>query len=141
MTVRAGGRTSAFVAAIRRDGFAGADPRRAAKLAGRRACYAGDDRGGQVIAPIVFEAAEDAKTAVGMATVAGLSRFGDRKETLEFVAGVSPPGPGFERIAIAGAMIWPPSATAPAVAPARVVNGFVVAVRGEPAPLTIDRDA
>ena len=34
-------------------------------------------------------------------------------------------------------MIWPPSGTAPAVAPARVTNGFVVAVRGEPAPLAL----
>ena len=34
-------------------------------------------------------------------------------------------------------MTWPPSPTAPSVAPARVVNGFVVAVRGEPAPLAL----
>src|SRR5262249_47627023 len=57
---------------------------------------------------------------------------------LEYVAGVSPTGPGFERASIAGAMIWPPSGNAPNVAPARVVNGFVVAVRGEPAPLTLN---
>ena len=52
---------------------------------------------GQAIAPIVFEAAEDAKTTVGTATVAGLSRFGDRKGELEYVAGVSPSGPAIER--------------------------------------------
>ena len=36
-----------------------------------------------MIAPIVFEAAEDAKTTVGTVTVVGLSHFGDRKEALE----------------------------------------------------------
>ena len=54
--------------------------------------------------------------------MAGLSRFGDRKDDLQFLAGVSPQGPSLERIAIAGGMIWPPSPTAPAVAPARVVE-------------------
>ena len=34
-------------------------------------------------------------------------------------------------------MTWPPNASAAAVAPARLVHGFVVAVRGEPAPLTL----
>ena len=137
MTVRAGGRTSAYVAAIRRDGFGGAirvEPR--PLPAGVRATPV-TIGAGQIMAPIVFEAVDDAKTAVGVASVVGLSRFGDRKESLEYVAGVSPQGPGLERISIAGAMIWPPSATAPAVAPARVVNGFVIAVRGEPAPLTL----
>ena len=137
VTIRAGGRTSAFVAAIRRDGFAGAirvEPR--ALPAGVRANPV-TIGAGQIIAPIVFEAAGDAKTTVGIASVAGLSRFGDRKESLEYVAGVSPQGPGLERNSIAGAMIWPPSGNAPTVAPARIVNGFVVAVRGEPAPLTL----
>ena len=137
VTVRAGGRTSAYVAAIRRDGFAGpirVEPRALPPGVRARPVTIG---AGQVIAPIVFEAADDAKTAVGIASVAGLSRFGDRKESLEYVAGVSPQGPGLERTSIAGAMTWPPSANAPTVAPARVVNGFVVAVRGEPAPLTL----
>jgi hypothetical protein len=137
VTVRAGGRTSAYVAAIRRDGFGGAirvEPRGMPAGVLARPVTIG---AGQVIAPIVFEAAEDARTGVGIASVAGLSRFGDRKESLEYVAGVSPQGPGFERESIAGAMIWPPSGTAPSVAPARIVNGFVVAVRGEPAPLTL----
>jgi hypothetical protein len=137
VTVRAGGRTSAYVAAIRRDGFAGAvrvEPR--SLPAGVRA-HPVTIGPGQVITPIVFEAADDAKTAVGIASVAGLSRFGDRKESLEYVAGVSPQGPAFERLSIAGAMIWPPSGNAPTVAPARALNGFVVAVRGDPAPLTL----
>jgi hypothetical protein len=138
VTVYAGGRTAAYVAAIRRDGFAGAirvEPRGLPAGLRARPVTIG---AGQVIAPIVFEAADDAKTAVGIASVAGLSWFGDRRESLEYVAGVSPQGPGFERSSIAGAMSWPPSATAPAVAPARVVNGFVVAVRAEPAPLALN---
>ncbi len=137
VTIRAGGKTAAYVAVIRRDGFAGAirvEPRSLPQGVSALPVTIG---AGQPIAPIVFEAAEDAKTAVGIASVAGLSRFGDRKESLEYLAGVSPQGPNFERMAIAGAMSWPPSPTAPSVAPARVVNGFVVAVRGEPAPLTL----
>jgi hypothetical protein len=137
VTVRAGGRTSAYVAALRRDGFAGpvrVEPRDLPAGVRARPVTIGP---GLVMTPIVFEAADDAKAAVGIASVAGLSRFGDRKESLEFVAGVSPQGPGFERASIAGAMIWPPSGSAPAVAPARVVNGFVVSVRGEPAPFTL----
>jgi hypothetical protein len=137
VTVRAGGRTSAYVAAIRRDGFAGAvrvEPRTLPPGVRADPVTIGP---GQVIAPIVFEAADDAKTTLGIASVAGLTRFGDRKESLEYVAGVSPQGPGLERASIAGAMIWPPSANAPTVAAARVVNGFVVAVRGEPAPLSL----
>jgi hypothetical protein len=137
VTVRAGGRTSAYVAAIRRDGFAGAIRVEARSLPEGLRVRPVTIGAGQVIAPIVFEAADQAKTAVGIASVLGLSRFGDRRESLEYVAGVSPQGPGFERISIAGAMIWPPSATAPAVAAARVVNGFAVAVRGEPAPLAL----
>jgi hypothetical protein len=137
VTVHAGGRTSAYVAAIRRDGFGGAirvEPRGMPAGVKARPVTIG---AGQVLAPIVFEAAEEAKTGVGIASVAGLSRFGDRKESLDYVAGVSPQGPGFERESIAGAMIWPPSGTAPSVAPARIVNGFVVGVRGEPAPLAL----
>ncbi len=137
MTVRAGGRSAAFVAAIRRDGFVGpirVEPR--SLPAGVRAAPV-TIGAGQAIAPIVFEAAEDAKTSVGVATVAGLSRFGDRKGSLEYLEGVFPSGPAFERTAIAGGMSWPPSPTAPAVAPARVVNGFVIAVRSDPAPLSL----
>ncbi len=137
VTIWAGGRTSAYVAAIRTDGFAGAIRVEARGLpAGVRAAPV-TIGAGQAIAPIVFEAADDAKTTVATVTVAGMSRFGERKESLDYVAGLSPSGPAFERPALAGVMTWPPSATTPSVAPARVVNGFVVAVRGAPAPLTL----
>ncbi len=137
VTIRAGGRTSAYVAAIRRDGFAGPIRVEARSLPPGVSARPVTIGAAQAIAPIVFEAALDARTAVGIATVAGLSRFGDRKEDLQYVGGVSPQGASLERTAIAGGMIWPPSGTAPTVAPARVVNGFVVAVRGEPAPLSL----
>ena len=137
VTVRAGGRTSAYVAAIRRDGFAGPIRVEARGLPPGVSAHPVTIGANQAIAPFVFQAAENAQTSLGTATVAGLSRFGDRKEELHFVAGVSPQGPLLERTAMAGGMIWPPSGTAPTVAPARVVNGFVIAVRGEPAPLRL----
>ena len=137
VTVRAGGRTSAYVAVIRRDGFAGPVRVEARALPPGVTAKPVTIGANQAIAPIVFEAADNAQNGVGTATVAGLSRFGDRKEDLQFVEGVSPQGPSLERTAIAGGMIWPPSPTAPAVAPARVMNGFVVAVRAEPAPLAL----
>ncbi len=137
VTIRAGGRASAYVAAIRRDGFAGPIRVEARDLLPGVSASPVTIGANQVIAPIVFEAAENAQNAVGTATVAGLSRFGDRKDDLQFLAGVSPQGPSLERTAIAGGMIWPPSGTAPTVAPARVLNGFVMAVRGEPAALAL----
>ena len=137
VTVRSGGRTSAYVAVLRRDGFAGPIRVEARALPAGVTARPVTIAATQAIAPIVFEAAENAQNSVGTATVAGLSRFGDRKDDLQFMSGVSPQGPSLERIAISGGMIWPPSPTAPAVAPARVMNGFVVAVRGEPAPLSL----
>jgi hypothetical protein len=137
VTVRAGGRTSAYVAVIRRDGFSGPVRVEARGLPPGITAKPVTIGATQVLAPIVFEAAENAQNVVGTASVAGLSRFGDRKDELQYVSGVSPQGPSLERTAISGGMIWPPSATAPAVAPARVVNGFVVAVRGEPAALSL----
>ena len=137
VTIRAGGRASAYVAAIRRDGFAGPIRVEARDLPPGVSARPVTIGATQAIAPIVFEAAENAQTVLWSATALGRSRFGDRKEDLQYLAGVSPQGPGLERTAIAGGMIWPPSGTAPTVAPARVVNGFVIAVRGEPAPLSL----
>ncbi len=137
VTVRAGGRTSAYVAVIRRDGFAGPVRVEARGLPPGVTARPVTIGATQAITPIVFEAAEKAENAVGEVTALGLSRFGDRKNDLQYLSGVSPQGPALERIAIAGGMIWPPSPTAAAVAPARVVNGFVMAVRGEPAALSL----
>jgi hypothetical protein len=137
VTILSGGRTSAYVAAIRKDSFTGPIRVEARALPPGVSANPVTIGANQAIAPIVFEAAQNAQTTIGTATVAGVSRFGDRKDDLLYLRGVSTEGRSLERTAIAGGMIWPPSAPAPMVAPARVVNGFVVAVRGEPAPLLI----
>jgi hypothetical protein len=141
VTVRSGGRTAALVAAIRSDGFAGpirVEARELPEGVRARPVTIGP---GQLMAPIVFEAAEGAKTTVGPVTLVGFSHFGDRKEGLGYVAGAAPLGPDLNRSAMAGGMIWPPSPNAttpmPVVAPARLVRGFIISVRGEPAPLAL----
>jgi hypothetical protein len=137
VTIRAGGRAAASVLAIRRDGFAGPIRVEGRDLPAGVSAAPVTVGPGQVTAPIVFVAVEKAGNAVGTVTLVGHGRFGDRKETLEYVAGALSLGPDLTHVALAGAMTWPPNATVPAVAPARAVNGFVVAVRGEPAPLTV----
>jgi hypothetical protein len=137
LTIRAGGRATASVLAIRRDGFAGAIRVEARDLPPGVTAAPVTIGPGQVSAPIVLDAAEKAATSVGTVTLVGHGRFGDRKETLDYIAGASPLGPELTHAAFAGAMTWPPSASAPTVAPARATSAFVVAVRGEPAPLTL----
>lgn len=137
VTVRAGGRTSAYVMALRLDGFAGAIRVEAAELPPGVTLAPVVIGPGQVLAPVVFEAAEDATTALGSVELVGHSRFGDRKEDLGSVAGAAIAGPDIARPAIAGGMVWPPNAAVPTVAPARLFHGFVAAVRGEPAPLSV----
>jgi len=137
VTIRSGGRSAAIVTAIRRDGFAGPIRVEARELpAGVRAAPVTIGPG-QVIAPFVFEAAANAATSLGTVTLVGHGRFGDRKEALGYVSGALLLGPESTRTALPGAMIWPPGANAATVAPARLTSGFVVAVRGEPAPLTL----
>jgi hypothetical protein len=137
VTVRAGGRTAAYVAAIRKDGFGGPIRVEARALpAGVRAANVTIGPG-QAIAPIVFEADPAAKTTVGTVAITGRGRFGDRKEALEYVAGASSLGPDITQTAMAAAMTGPPNPNAETVAPARLTHGCVVAVREEPAPLAI----
>jgi hypothetical protein len=93
---------------------------------------------GQSLAPVVFTASEAAKPWVGTATLIGRSRFGDRKEDLRYVRGASALGPGVERPALAGGMVWPPgNPGAPAFAAARLERGFVLSVLPDPAPFTL----
>jgi len=137
VTIRAGGRAPAYVVAVRKDGFAGPIRVEARELP---PCVRADPvtiGPGQVIAPIILEAAEAARTTVGTVTVAGFSHFGDRKEALEYVAGASTLGPDLTHRALAGGMTWPPPPNAATVAPARLVRGFPVAVLAEPAPLSL----
>jgi hypothetical protein len=137
VTVRAGGRASAYVLALRKDGFGGAIRVEATELPPGVRAMPVTIGPAQALAPIVFEAAEDAKTGLGTVHLAGRAHFGDRKEHLAYVAGATPLGPDVTRRALAGGMTWPPGGAVPAVAAARVQRGFVMAVRGEAAPLCL----
>lgn len=137
VTIRAGGRTSAYVMAKRLDDFSGPIRIEAAELPPGVRCAPVILGPGQVLVPIVFEAAEDAKTAIGTVSLIGRTRFGDRKGELGYVAGASSLGPDLVHPVLAGGMTRPANATVPTIAPARIFRGFVVAVRGEPAPLTL----
>ena len=138
VTVRAGGRTSAYVLAIRLDGFTGPIRVEAAELPPGVTLAPVVIGPGQVLAPVVFEAADDAATGLGTVSLVGHTRFGDRKEDLSSVAGAATTGQDMTRrragrrdgLAARGAAV-------PTVAPARLFRGFLVAVRGEPAPLTL----
>jgi hypothetical protein len=137
VNVQPGGRAVAMVTAIRQDGFGGPIRVEAIDLpAGVRAVPVTIGPG-QTTAPIIFEAAENAKATVGTASLVGTSRFGDRKEALEYVDGASALGPDLKRVALAGGMTGPPNPAAPAVAPARLVRGFVMAVRASLAALDL----
>ena len=81
---------------------------------------------GQVVAPVVFEAAENARPVVGTVPLVGRARVGDRKEDLDYVAGATTLGPDIAHEALAGGMslaagqpAWLPRST-----PARVTRGF-----------------
>lgn len=138
LTVGAGGRALAFLLAVRSDGFNGPIRVEAVDLPPGVRCAPVVIGPNQNTAPIVFEAAEGAKPVAGTARLVGRARYGDRKDELAYVAGVTPLGPDVAREAIGGGIVWPP---APAqngqpLTPARVTRGFVVGVAGE-APLTL----
>jgi len=135
VTIQSGGRAAAAIAAIRHDGSSGPIRVEPDHLPAGVHAAPVTIGAGQTIAPIVFEADENAKAIVGTASLVGSARFGDRKEALEYVDGASMLGPDLHRTALAGGMTGPPNPAAAAVAPARLVHGFVMAVRAEPAPL------
>ncbi len=143
LTVRAGGRASAYVVARRSDGFTGPIFVEARDLPPGVRCDPIVVAAGQAFAPLVFEADADAKPVVGTALLVGRARRGDRKEDLAYVAGATPLGPDRTHPALAGGMIRAPAAAAAAavagavaVVPARVLRGFVLAVL-EAAPLAL----
>ena len=82
-----------MIAAIRQDGFSGPIRVEAGHLPDGVRAGSVTIGAGQTIAPIVFEAAENAKSTVGTVSLVGSSHFGDRKEALEYVDGVSRSGP------------------------------------------------
>jgi hypothetical protein len=137
VTLRAGGRAAAYLVAWRFDGFGGPIRVEALDMPPGVSCDPVDIRAGVSVAPVVFEASEDAKPHVGPARLVGRARFGDRKDGLRYVPGATALGPDVAHEALAGGMVWPPlNPAAPGVAPARVNRGFVVTVR-EPAPLSL----
>jgi hypothetical protein len=128
--LRAGGRTLAYIVAIRSGGFRGAIRVEPRDLPLGVKCEPITIRAGDKLAPIVFEAAEGAANAIGTTTLVGRSRFpSDDKKTEE--------APDIVRIALAGGMTGPPVQRAETVAPARLNHGFVLALQGDPAPLTL----
>ncbi len=138
LAVGAGGRASASVIAWRSDGFTGPIRVEARDLPPGVRCDPVVIAAGEVVAPVVFEAADDARPAVGPVRLVGLARWGDRKESLRYVHGAAMLGPDLQRAALGGGMIWPPTAgqQPPVVAPARLTRGFVLSV-GAPAPITL----
>jgi hypothetical protein len=132
-TLRAGGRTTAYVVAIRNDGFAGAIRVEAAVLPAGVRCAPVILGAGQIIAPIVFEAAEDAKTTHGMVRLIGRKLAEAASET----SSASSATLEAAHPALTAGMTGPPNASVKSMAPARLVRGFMLAVRGEPAPLQV----
>ena len=117
VTIRAGGRTSAYVAAIRLDGFAGPIRVEATDLPPGVQCDPVVIGQGQVLTPIVFEAAENAKSGLGSVSLVGLARFGDRKAELTYTSGATSLGPELTHQAFAGGMTGPPNASVATMAP------------------------
>src|SRR5262249_58179239 len=60
----------------------------------------------QASAPVVFEAAEGAKPALGTARLVGRSRYGDRKDELRYVPGATPLGPDLSHPAVGAGIVW-----------------------------------
>lgn len=138
VVVRAGGRASAYVLAVRLDGFAGPIHVSARDLPPGVACEPVVIGPGQVMAPVVFTAAEGARDWVGTAALVGRGRLGDRKDDLRYTRGASSLGPDVEHEALDGGILWPPgNPQAPAFAAARLTRGFVLSVLAEAAPFEL----
>jgi hypothetical protein len=137
VTIRRGGKAAAYVMAQRLDGFAGPIRVEAVALPPGVRCAAVTIAANEVLAPLVFEASEEAPEGLGVVSLVGHARFGDRKEELDYVAGVATLGTDLSRPALEGGMTRPPHPAVPTMAPARLFRGFVLAVRAEPAPLAL----
>jgi hypothetical protein len=139
LTLAAGGRAVAYVMALRSDGFRGPIRVEALDLPAGVRCEPVLIGAGESQAPIVFEAAEDAKATLGCVRLVGRARFGDRKESLEYVVGATALGPELSHAAVGGAIVWPQAQAqqgGPPIPLARVTRGFVIKVI-DPAPLTL----
>ena len=135
LTLYAGGRSMAYVLAVRSDGFNGPIRVEAVDLPPGVTCAPVVIGPNQTTSPVVFEAVEGAKPALGAARLVGRGRFGDRKDELNYVPGATALGPDVAHSALGGGMVWSALAAqpgaAPALTPARLTRGFVVNVIGE----------
>jgi hypothetical protein len=141
VTVPAGGRALATVLAVRSDGFDGPVRVEAVDLPAGVRCEPVVIPVGQPTAPIVFEADEGARPSLGTVRLIGRARFGDRKDEVDYVAGVTRLGPDLTRESLGGGVVWalPNAQLQPqnqAMAPARLTRGFVLKV-SDPSPLTL----
>lgn len=134
VTVRAGGRASASILAQRLDGMNGPIRVEARALPPGVSCEPVIIGSGQVLVPLVFQADDDARPEVGVATLVGRALAPDRKDVLAYVPGTRL-GPEIEHPAVGGVLVWPSSAAPAGLV--RATRGFVVAVR-EAAPFALD---
>ncbi len=138
LVIRAGGRATASVLAIRREGFRGSI--RVEPLALPPGLHAEPVVIGanQQAATVVFQADADARAVVGPVRLVGRSRFGDRKDDLDYIPGASSLGVDLEREALAGGMTSPPNPQAGQFAQARAYHGLVAAILADPAPIVLE---
>ena len=142
LTVNAGGRALAYVMVHREDGFNGAVRVEAVDLPPGLRCAPVTIPAGQAQSPIVFESEEGVKPVTALVRLVGRARFGDRKEALDYVSGVSALGPDVAHPALGATVIWPgadprqPQQQQGAPAALRVTRGFVLKVV-DPAPFLL----
>jgi hypothetical protein len=143
LTLHAGGRAMAFVLAVRSDGFNGPIRVEAVDLPPGVRCEPVVIGPNQSSAPVVFEAAEGAKPALGAARLVGRARYGDRKDELRYVPGATPLGPDVSHPAVGAGIVWASGPPQPGqqgqngpLAASRLTRGFVVNLIDE-APLTL----
>lgn len=140
MTIYAGGRSLAYVLAVRHDGFSGPIRVEAEDLPPGVRCEPVIIPASQSVAPVVFEADDGAKPFLGTARLIGRARFGDRKDDLRYTAGATPLGPDVSHAAVGGGIVWAPTApvdNSQPIAPARLTRGFVIKVI-DASPLTLN---
>ena len=131
VAIPTGGRAVGYVLAIRTDGFDGPILVSAVDLPPGLRFEPVIIPSGQTFAPIVFEANADAKAAIATVRLVGRSRFADRKDSLDFVSGVTQLDIDQTHESVSGAVVWPggnPAANGDqqGATAARLTRGFVV---------------
>ncbi len=138
LTLYAGGRSLAYVVAVRADGFSGPIRVEAVDLPTGVHCDPVMIAPNQNVAPIVFEAVEGAKAVMGTARLVGRARWGDRKDDLSYTSAATL-GPDVAHGALGASVVWPPMPNPQGgqpLTPTRLTRGFVIGVVGD-SPLTL----